>query len=139
MVKEGSMLYNNENNTRTITDAKGAARFAAPLFASCDREKFYILCLDSKLEPITVELAFMGGLSQCNVSIPEIFKTAILSNCNSIMCFHNHPSGSTNPSKEYRIITDRIKKAGELLGIKLLDHIIIGDNDEYYSFAENEV
>ena len=55
------------------------------------------------------------------------------------MCFHNHPSGSTKPSKEDRIITDRIKKAGELLGIKLLDHIIIGDNDEYYSFAENEV
>ena len=81
------MLYNNENNTRTITDAKGAARFAAPLFASCDREKFYILCLDSKLEPITVELAFMGCLSQCNVSIPEIFKTAILSNCKQYYVF----------------------------------------------------
>ena len=63
MVKEGSLLYNNENNTRTINDVKGAARFAAPLFASCDREKFYVLCLDNKLEPITVELAFIGGLS----------------------------------------------------------------------------
>ena len=130
------MLYNNEG---TITDAKGAARFAASLFASCDREKFYVVCLDAKLEPITIELAFMGGLSQCNVCIPEIFKSAILSNSNSIMCFHNHPSGNVNPSKEDRKITERIRKAGELLGVKLLDHIIIGDNDEYYSFAENEV
>ena len=138
MVREGSLLYNSDNTEKTITDAKGAAKFAASLFTSCDREKFYVVCMDAKLEPITIELAFMGGLSQCNVCIPEVFKSAILSNAHSIMCFHNHPSGDVKPSKEDRKVTQRIKEAGELLGIKLMDHIIIGDNGDYYSFRENE-
>ena len=57
----------------------------------------------------------------------EVFKTAILSNAASIMAFHNHPSGETTPSQQDIQLTNRLYEAGELLGIKLLDHLIIGD------------
>lgn len=64
-------------------------------------------------------------------------KTAILSNSNSIMIAHNHPSGSLEPSIEYKNITHRLTNTCEILGIKLLDHIIIGSNDSYFRFKEN--
>ena len=57
----------------------------------------------------------------------EVLKTAILSNAASIMAFHNHPSGETTPSQQDIQLTKRLYEAGELLGIKLLDHLIIGD------------
>ena len=67
----------------------------------------------------------------------EVFKTAILSNAASSMAFHNHPSGNLKCSKEDENITNRLKECGEILGIELVDHIIIGDNDTYFSFKEN--
>ena len=68
----------------------------------------------------------------------EIFKTAILSNSNQIMLAHNHPSGISAPSNEDKAMTNRIKDAGVILGIELIDHIIIGSN-EYFSFKENKL
>ena len=66
-------------------------------------------------------------LNKAIVHPREVFKTAILSNAASIMAFHNHPSGETTPSQQDIQLTNRLYEAGELLGIKLLDHLIIGD------------
>nr|WP_302418491.1 JAB domain-containing protein [uncultured Romboutsia sp.] len=54
-----------------------------------------------------------------------------------IICFHNHPSGNTDFSKEYKVITNRLQKCGKILGIELVGYIIVGDNDRYFSFKEN--
>ena len=54
-----------------------------------------------------------------------------------IICFHNHPSGNTDFSKEYKVITNRLQKCGKILGIELVGHIIVGGNDRYFSFKEN--
>lgn len=62
-------------------------------------------------------------------------KSAILSNSNSMIFLHNHPSGDPTPSDEDKTITQRLKEAGELLGIRVLDHIVVG-SEKYYSFKE---
>jgi DNA repair protein RadC len=67
----------------------------------------------------------------------EVFKVAILSNAAAILCGHNHPSGDPQPSGEDRSLTRRLVKAGQVLGIDVLDHVIIGDGAaDYYSFAD---
>ena len=71
------------------------------------------------------------------LSLIHIFKVAMLSNASSIICFHNHPSGNIDPSVEDENITRRLKECGEILGIGLIDHIILGDRDRYFSFKEN--
>lgn len=69
----------------------------------------------------------VGTLNKASVHPREVFKTAILSNAASIMAFHNHPSGETIPSQQDIELTNCLYEAGELLGIKLLDHLMIGD------------
>jgi DNA repair protein RadC len=67
----------------------------------------------------------------------EVFKPALVSNAAAIVCGHNHPSGDPQPSQEDRVITRRLVAAGQLLGITVLDHLIVGDGTAaYYSFAD---
>ena len=80
----------------------------------------------------------MGSLNASIVHPREVFKNAVKKSANSIIAMHNHPSGDPAPSKEDIDITKRISKAGELLGITLLDHIIIGDH-QYISFKEEKL
>ena len=69
----------------------------------------------------------------------EVFKSAILANASSIILLHNHPSGDCQPSEADIDVTKRLIGAGELLGIEVLDHIVIGEQKEYFSFKENEM
>ena len=92
-------------------------------------EKFSVLALDSKNKIIGVQIISVGTINQTVVHPREVFKFAISSNANSIFVAHNHPSGDTYPSKEDISITKRIVEAGDILGIKVLDHFIVGDNE----------
>lgn len=103
-----------------------------------DRETALVVCLDTALHPINFSQIALGGLDQCSIAIPNVFKSAILSNARSIMIAHNHPSGKLDPSIEDLQITKRIAEAGSLLDIPLLDHIICGSNN-YYSIRDNYV
>ena len=105
-----------------------------PIFDTADREVFAVLSLDAKLLPVAFEVVAIGGIDRCIVDVPNIFKHAILSNASRVLCIHNHPSGDPAPSTEDLQITKRIKLAGDLLGIALVDHIIIGEST--YSFKE---
>ena len=77
----------------------------------------------------------IGSLNQAIVHSREVFKTACLSNAAAVLLVHNHPTGDPTPSQEDIAITRRLKESGEILGIKVLDHIIVGD-DEFLSFVE---
>jgi len=78
-----------------------------------------------------------GHLSSCLVHPREVFKRALLMNASKIFVAHNHPSGDVTPSTDDAAITKRLRDAGEVLGVSLLDHLIIGDTPErYYSFKE---
>lgn len=96
--------------------------------ADYDREHVLLVCLDVKNRPINVNTVAIGGLSGAGLRVADIYKAALLSNASSIMLAHNHPSGDPTPSRDDVEITRRIREAGELLGIKLLDHIVIGNN-----------
>ena len=99
------------------------------------KEMFLTLHLDGKNRIIAMDLVSMGSLNQSIVHPREVFKTALLSNAAALILIHQHPTGDPNPSSEDINITRRLKEAGELMGIRILDHIIIGDG-EYLSFVE---
>ena len=123
MVKESSFLY----QTRQILSPNDAYEMIKEQLEGLDREQFIIACLNTKNEPTNISVVSVGTLNKAIVHPREVFKTAILSNAASIMAFHNHPSGETTPSQQDIQLTNRLYEAGELLGIKLLDHLIIGD------------
>jgi len=98
------------------------------------KEHFIALHLDGKNRISCLDRVSVGSLNQSIVHPREVFKTALLSSAAAILLLHNHPTGDPTPSREDLEITRRIKEAGELLGIRVLDHIIIGES--YLSFAE---
>jgi len=95
-----------------------------------------ILLLDQKNQVIGINTVSMGSLTASVVHPRECFKPAILCNAVSLICGHNHPSGDCQPSREDRALTTRLVEAGKLLGIAVLDHIIIGGEERYFSFAD---
>lgn len=100
------------------------------------REEFVVLFLNTKLGIISHETVFTGTLDSVTVHPREIYFRAIKHLAHSIIVLHNHPSGNPAPSQSDTSITEHLKKAGDIIGIPLLDHIIIG-NESYYSYAEN--
>ncbi|QOY37662.1 RadC family protein [Anaerobacillus isosaccharinicus] len=91
------------------------------------QEHFVVAYLDTKLHVIGKKTISIGLIDAALVHPREVYKDAIKRSAATIICAHSHPSGDPNPSKEDLEITKRLKKAGELIGIKLLDHVIIGD------------
>ncbi len=118
-----------------IRDSARAATVLRPLFHGLDREQFLVACLDAKHAIIGVNVVSIGSLTLSIVHPREVFKAAILLNSAAIICAHNHPSGDPAPSAEDRVLTSRLREAGDLIGITILDHIILGE-DRIYSFAD---
>lgn len=103
-----------------------------------DKEHFVLLCLDTRLQVICQEIISIGTLNASLVHPREIFKAAIRNNAHAIIVAHNHPSGNPTPSLDDHKITKQLHKAGKLLGIELLDHIIVA-RKSYYSFKVENI
>ena len=99
------------------------------------KEHFLSLHLDGKNRILCVDRVSIGSLNQSIVHPREVFKNSLLSSAAALILIHNHPSSDPTPSAEDLSITKRLKEAGDILGIRILDHIIIGDS--YYSFTEH--
>ena len=99
------------------------------------KEHFLTLHLDGKNRIMCMDIVSIGSLNQSIVHPREVFKTACLSNAAAIILIHQHPTGDPTPSAEDIAITRRLKEAGDIMGMKILDHIIVGDG-EYLSFVE---
>jgi DNA repair protein RadC len=99
------------------------------------QEKFMVLILDTKNKIIKEEVVSIGTLDSALIHPREIFKSAIKESANAIIVVHNHPSGDCTPSEEDIKITSKISAAGETLGIKMLDHVIVGF-ENYWSWQE---
>ena len=99
------------------------------------KEHFIAIYLDSKNRIIKEETISIGILNQTIIHPREVFRGAIQASANSIIVIHNHPSGEPTPSSDDIKVTEVLAKAGEIIGITLLDHIIIGDT--YHSFKES--
>nr|MDA3823278.1 JAB domain-containing protein [Bacteroidales bacterium] len=102
------------------------------------QEAFLVITLNGAHEVIKVRMVSVGILNRAIVHPREIFVGAIEDRSASIILCHVHPSGNLEPSKEDRDVTFRMKEAGSILGIDVLDHIIIGKGDKYYSFLESD-
>lgn len=134
VVKESSILYKD----RKISNPSDAAKLIKVFLENEDREKFMVCCLDTKNQINSISTISIGSLNSSIVHPREVFKVAIYGNSASVILFHNHPSGDCTPSSEDINITQRLKDAGKILGIEVLDHLIIGDG-EYLSLKEKGI
>ncbi len=122
-----------ESSGAITSSAEVSARFH-PLRRET-REHFLALHVDSKNRLLCLDRISTGSLNASIVHPREVFKSCLLSSAAALILLHNHPSGDPTPSREDHEITTRLKEASELLGIRLLDHVIIGD-PSHYSFAD---
>lgn len=118
-----------------IRDAASVYEAFKHHFGPLDREQFVVILLDGKNTVIGWNLVSVGTLTAALVHPREVFVPAILGNAAALILVHNHPSGNPEASPEDVAITRRLKEAGELLGIKIVDHVVIGDG-RFSSFAE---
>ena len=128
MVRERELPYAMEE----IDGPEKVAAFTRKFLAGADREYLLALSIDNAGKLAAIEVVSIGTVNATLAEPREIFKHAILANAAGIVMVHNHPSGSCVPSEEDRETTKRIKKAGKILGIPLMDHIIVGEG--YFSF-----
>ena len=131
LVREKSVLYSK----RTVNSPTDAVSLVKDMMESSDKEKLIVCSLNTKNEPTAIEVVSIGTLNSSLVHPREVFKSSILNNANSIIVFHNHPSGDITPSSEDINITNRLKESGKILGIEVIDHIIVGQ-DNYCSLKE---
>ena len=135
LVRERSLAY----GSKRINCPADAANIAGDFLAGVDREHFVVLCLDTKNNVNALNTVSVGTLNSSLVHPREVYKAAILANSNAIILSHNHPSGDPTPSREDLEVTKRLVEAGNIMGIEVLDHIVIGDNGKYVSFKDRGI
>lgn len=106
-------------------------------YGALNQECFIALYLDTKSKLITHRVLFKGTLNESTVHPREVFKEAFLQNANSVLIAHNHPSGDCTPSKADFEVTYKMIHVAMTMGVHLIDHIIVGQN-QYYSFKEHK-
>lgn len=133
LVKESSSLYDYDQ--KQLNNPYAVSCMLNEIFdmENLCEEHFVMLALDTKLKVVGAFDIHAGTSKSSLVSAKSVFTRAMLCNANSIIVAHNHPSGDAHPSRDDVSITRTLEKAGEILDIKLQDHIIIGE-DSYYSF-----
>lgn len=129
---EGTSLY----STESVSSPELANKLIRTEMKYLDREALVVLNLDYQMHPINFNVVSIGCDNRSAFKMGDVFKSSILSSASCIMLFHNHPSGDPSPSVEDIDVTRDMIKAGNLLGIRLMDHIIVGGNI-YYSFRES--
>lgn len=100
------------------------------------QEEMWVLMLNVKCKIIGASMVSRGGISSSAADPREVFRPAIVAGAYAVILAHNHPSGDPTPSGGDLTVTKRLKEAGEILGVQVLDHIIVGDNT-YHSMKEN--
>ena len=115
--------------TQRVTKSADVVNVAKNFLAGQDREVFITINIDNSNRINSIHVVSVGTLDATIIHPREVFKSAILSNAHSIILAHNHPSGNPNPSDNDNQITCKLFGCGDVLGIEVLDHIIIGDGE----------
>ena len=131
MVKERPLLSETPVNT-----PDSVVRLLHELFKDYDREVFAVVNFQHNMQPINMNIVSIGALNMTLVHPREMLKSIVLSNASGVMLIHNHPSGQLIPSEEDKIMTAKMSKLLELMEVNLIDHIILGPGEGYYSFHE---
>ncbi len=121
-----------------VRSSRDAYQAIAPILADLPHEEFWILLLNRSNKIVSRERVSMGGVSGTVVDARIVFKRAIELLASSIILCHNHPSGNLNPSQADINLTRKLKKAGEVMDVAVIDHLIIA-GDGFYSFADEGI
>ena len=127
-----------EDKKFLIKSAKDIAKIFIPEMSSLKKEHFKGIYLNSRKKVIKEETIFIGSLNESVIHPREIFRIALNENAAALILIHNHPSGDPKPSIRDIEITKELVKAGDIIGIPVMDHIIIGSNN-YFSFREKDL
>ena len=130
LVREGTVEYGEP-----VTRAAIAYSFLRPLMADLAQEAFYVVGLDTKNRITVVHQVAMGSPMGVAFNLGDVAKVLLLSNSTGVLCAHNHPSQSCDPSPEDRELTRRLREIMQLIGVRMIDHIIVADS-RFYSFEE---
>lgn len=131
-VRQSKAKYNT-----SLSSPENIISMLDPIIKDADREVFIVIGLSTRNIPNVINVVSVGTLNSTASSPRDVFKALILSNCASFICVHNHVGGTLSPSESDKKITDTLGELGDKLEIKLLDHIIIGENKKFYSFRQN--
>ena len=137
-------MYIKCNSTIKIHDADSVASVFREVLKNENevdqqKEHFWVMGLNVKNRVMYLELVSLGILNESIIHPREVFKSAIIKGVSCLIFCHNHPSGEAEPGINDITITKRLKEGGELLGIKVLDHIIIGDDKDVFSFQREGI
>lgn len=124
-LRPGTQIRNGACVARLVRDSARGSR----------RESFFAVHVDTRHRLLPLPQVSTGGIDAAPVHPREVFSSAIRDGASAIVVAHNHPSGDPQPSAEDRLVTQRLREAGELVGVPLLDHLVVGA-DRFYSFAE---
>jgi len=125
--KAGPVIKSPENVIKSIED----------MIIDRDREVFIVLHLNARNTVVAIEEVSVGSVDATIVHPREVFKAALLCNASSVILVHNHPSGNTAPSEDDKNLTKKLIDGGEILGIEVLDHVIVGNEGNYLSFKDS--
>jgi DNA repair protein RadC len=121
-----------------ITSSKAVFELLQPIMGELPHEEFYILYLNNSNKVISTFQLSKGGITGTLVDVRLVFKRALELGATAVIMAHNHPSGTLQPSSADKMLTTKMRQAGESLDIKVLDHLIITEND-YFSFSDNNI
>jgi DNA repair protein RadC len=129
--------YQDEGSRVTVKSPEDVIKTARALLKGKKKEHFVVVCLDTRNHLIQTKVVSIGSLD-CSIVHPrEVFNDAISSSAASVIFIHNHPSGDPTPSEDDIKITKRLIEAGDIVGIEVLDHIVICDNEHISMKAKN--
>ena len=112
-------------------------QYLLPLYGGYPVERFGVLLLDAKNRLVRSRIVSVGTVEESHAHPREIYREAIMASAMKVVVFHNHPSGDPTPSKSDGELTHRLALAGEIMGIELVDHIVLGDG-RWFSFLDGE-
>ena len=134
----------SENSSKKeyyLNNSTDLFNYICPSLLDLPNEEFWAIYLNNRRKVLFKQRISIGGLTDTNVDIRRIYATALEKNAVFVAVAHNHPTGHLNPSKEDKYLTCRILDAGKILNIHLIEHIIVGiddnNNPDYYSFHDN--
>jgi len=121
---------------RVVRKPADVVKHLGPEMADLAQEQLRVVLLDTKNQVLATSLVYQGGLNSIVVRLADCFREAVRANAAALILTHNHPSGDPTPSEEDIRVTEDASQAGDLLGIDVLDHVVIGDDKRFVSLRE---
>ncbi len=138
IIEAGVELFkrSREGLSNTIKESTDAYRLLADKIADLNHEEFWLITLNQAAKVISRRRISAGGIDQTAVDVRQILKYTLQDNATQIVVAHNHPSGNVMPSQADKTLTNTIRKAADVMNIRLMDHVIVTDGN-YYSFHDH--